>query len=216
MAQPLPGPLTGMISLLGHYGYPALGGLILVENFGVPAPGETALIAAAVSAGTGRLDVLAVGAVATAAAIAGDNIGYLIGRVGGRPFVHRWGRYVLLPPERFHRAEAFFVRHGGAVVAAARFVEGLRQANGIVAGTAGMPWRRFLVFNALGAAAWVGLWTTVGYTTGTHIGSVYRYLTRYHLLVLTVLAVLAAAFLIRPLFRPGRLRHVGGPTGPAR
>lgn len=217
MAQPLPGPLTGMLSLLDQYGYLGLGGLVLVEDFGVPAPGETALIAAAVSAGSGRLNIAAVVAVAVAAAIVGDNIGYLIGRIGGRPFVHRWGRYVLLTPERFHRAEDFFTRHGGAVVATARFVEGLRQANGIVAGTAGMPWKRFLAFNALGAVPWVGLWAAVGCTTGTHLATVYRYLARFHLLLLVALALLVAVVLARRLVlaRRHRFRPPPGPDPPA-
>ncbi|MFE1784366.1 DedA family protein [Streptomyces sp. NPDC059506] len=204
MVQPLPGPLAETLSLLDHYGYPALGGLVFAEDFGLPVPGETALIAAAVSAGAGRLNVVAVGVVAAVAAIAGDNVGYLIGRLGGPPFVHRWGRYVLLTPERFRRAEAFFDRHGGAVVAGARFVEGLRQTNGIVAGAVGMPWKRFLAFNALGAALWAGVWTVVGYTAGTRIATLHRYLTRWHTFALAALAAAAAVLLVRALIRRRR------------
>ncbi|MFF8941858.1 DedA family protein [Streptomyces sp. NPDC014864] len=113
--------------------------MVFVEDFGVPAPGETILIAGGIYAGAGRLNIVTVAVIAFAAAVAGDNVGYLIGRCGGRAVVHRWGRYVLLSPERFHKAEEFFTRHGGQIVTVARFIEGLRQANGIIAGTSGMP-----------------------------------------------------------------------------
>jgi membrane protein DedA with SNARE-associated domain len=199
MTNPLPGPLAHLAPLLDHYGYLALGLLVFAEDFGIPVPGETILIAAAVYAGAGRLATAAVVVIAVAAAIAGDNVGYLIGRSGGRAFVNRWGRYVLLPPRRFHAAEAFFNRHGGKVVAVARFVEGLRQVNGIIAGATGMPWRRFLVFNALGAVLWVGLWATLGDMTGAHIIAVYDQAVRYQRYVFIGLGVLAAAFLARHL-----------------
>ncbi|MFJ3309304.1 DedA family protein [Streptomyces sp. NPDC086549] len=201
MAPPLPGPLAHLAPLLGHYGYWAVGAVVLVEDFGVPAPGETILIAAGTYAGAGRLNIVAVAALAFAAAVAGDNIGYLIGRSGGRAFVQRWGRYVFLTPERFRTAEEFFTRHGGKIVTVARFVEGLRQANGIIAGTSGMPWRRFLAFNALGAALWVGLWATLAYEAGTHITALYDEITRYQLYALIALGVLAAALVGRHLLR---------------
>ncbi|MFJ8212079.1 DedA family protein [Streptomyces sp. NPDC096033] len=159
------------------------------------------LIAAGVYAGAGRLNIVAVAVIAFVAAVAGDNVGYLIGRSGGRTFVHRWGRYVFLTPERFHKAELFFTRHGGAIVTVARFIEGLRQANGIIAGTSGMPWRRFLAFNTLGAALWVGLWATLAYLAGTHITTLYDEITRYQLYVLIALGVLAAALVARHLLK---------------
>lgn len=197
MATPLPGPLAHLAPLLDHYGYLAVGLLVFAEDFGIPVPGEAILIAAAVYAGTGRLAIAAVVAIAVVAALVGDNVGYLIGRSGGRAFVHRWGRYVLLTPRRFLAAESFFHRHGGKVVTAARFIEGLRQANGIIAGTTGMPWKRFLTFNALGALLWVGLWATLGDVTGTHITAVYDQIVRYQRYVLIALGVLVAAFIAR-------------------
>src|SRR4051812_12860134 len=124
MAPPLPGPLAHLAPLLGDHGYWAVGAVIFVEDFGVPAPGETILIAAGVYAGAGELSIVAVALIAFAAAILGDNVGYLIGRSGGRALVHRWGRYVFLTPKRFRRAEEFFTRHGGKIVTVARFVEG--------------------------------------------------------------------------------------------
>jgi hypothetical protein len=93
----------------------------------------------------------------------GDNIGFAIGHFGGRALAVRWGRYIFLTEERLDRGESFFNRHGGKIIVAARFIEGLRQANGIIAGISGMRWRRFLVFNALGAALWVGTWVSLGY-----------------------------------------------------
>ncbi|MGW5432161.1 DedA family protein [Streptomyces sp. NPDC004059] len=203
-APPLPGPLAHLAPLLGHYGYWAVGAVVLVEDFGVPAPGETILLAAGVYAGTGRLNVVAVAVIAFAAAVVGDNIGYGIGRLGGRPFVHRWGRYVFLTPKRFQAAEEFFGRHGGKIVTVARFIEGLRQANGIIAGTTGMHWRRFLAFNALGAALWVGLWTTLAYLVGSHITAVYDEISRYQLYVLVAAGVLIAALVVRHLLRRRR------------
>lgn len=92
--------------------------------------------------------------------MAGDNIGFAIGHYGGRALVLRWGRYVRLTGERLDKAQIFFQRHGAWIITAARFIEVLRQANGIVAGTAGLRWRRFLAFNALGAVLWVGTWAT--------------------------------------------------------
>ncbi|MFF7401150.1 MULTISPECIES: DedA family protein [Streptomyces] len=211
-APPLPGPLAHLAPLLGHYGYWAVGAVILVEDFGIPAPGETILLAAGVYAGAGELDIVKVALIAFAAAVVGDNIGYLIGHFGGRAFVHRWGKYVFLTPKRFAVAEDFFARHGGVIVTVARFIEGLRQANGIVAGTSGMHWRRFLAFNALGAALWVGLWTTLAYLAGSHIDTVYEDIKRYELYFLLALAVLVLALVARHVLR--RRHERAGSEGP--
>jgi membrane protein DedA with SNARE-associated domain len=201
MAEPLPGPLAHLAPLLEDYGYLAVGALVLLDNGGIPVPGQTILVAAAVYAGAGRLNFPAVLAVAVAAAVIGNALGYLIGRKGGRAFVHRWGRYVLLTPARLERAEEFFERHGAAVVTWARFVDVLRQTNGIIAGTVGMPWRRFMVFNVIGAALWAGVWAGLGYAAGAHIGTVYAAVARSQLLALAVLGALAAVLLARHLLR---------------
>ena len=200
-SSPLPGFLAHLAPVLDHYGYLAVGGFVLLEDFGIPVPGETILIAAAVYAGAGRLSVIGVGLIAFLAAVIGDNLGYAIGRFGGRALVLRYGRYVMLTSERLDKAEGFFRRHGGKVVVAARFIEGLRQANGIVAGTARMPWRQFLTFNAIGAALWVGVWTSVGYLAGNHIDAIYTQVTRYSLYLLIGLGVLALAWLTRVVIR---------------
>jgi len=201
----LPGIFGTLAPLLNSYGYLAVGGLVLVEDFGVPAPGETILIAAAVYAGAGRLNIAAVAAVGFVAAVLGDNIGFGIGHYGGRRLVLRFGRYVLLTPKRLDTAEQFFSRHGGKVVTVARFIEGLRQANGIVAGLAKMHWARFLAFNALGAALWVGLWTTVGYLAGNHLQTLYGTFHKYEIYLTILAVVLILALVARRWWRHRRM-----------
>src|SRR5487761_1164762 len=173
-APHLPGVLHTLEPTLNHYGYLAVAGLVLLEDFGVPVPGETVLILGAVYAGTGRLNIWLVGLLAFLGAVTGDNIGFAIGHFGGRRLVERYGRYVLLTPERLDRATDFFERRGAGIIIVARFIEGLRQASGIIAGTTGMHWARFLAFNVVGAALWVAMWTSIGYFSGDHITSIYN------------------------------------------
>ena len=196
-APALPGVFHSLEPLLDNYGYLAVAGLVFVEDFGVPVPGETILIAAAVYAGAGRFNIAVVCGLGFLAAVLGDNLGYLIGRKLGRAAVLRYGRYVLLTAARLDKAEAFFARHGGKVVTIARFVSGLRQANGIIAGLTRMHWLRFLAFNALGAALWVGAWCAAGYLAGSQIQTLYDTTTRYGLYALAVLLVVGAALLVR-------------------
>jgi membrane protein DedA with SNARE-associated domain len=199
----LPGVFHHLEGTLQHYGYAGVAFFIFFEDFGVPLPGETMLIAAALYAGTGGLNIVLVGPIGFVAAILGDNVGYLIGRRGGRPLVDRFGKYVFLTPTRLDHAEEFFGRHGGKIVVVARFIEGLRQLNGIIAGIAEMHWLRFVLFNAIGAAAWVGTWTTLGYVAGDHVETISRYATY----VAIGLAVLAVLFLIRAFVRSRRRRR---------
>jgi membrane protein DedA with SNARE-associated domain len=192
----LPGVLHTLQPTLNHYGYLAVGGLVLLEDFGVPVPGETVLILAAVYAGAGRLNIWLVALIGFLGAVAGDNIGFGIGHFGGRPLIERWGRYILLTPERLDKATDFFQRRGASIIIIARFVEGLRQANGIVAGTTGMHWARFLVFNAIGAALWVGVWSSIGYFSGSHIDSIYRTATRYSVYFGIAVGVLLIGYIV--------------------
>ncbi|MFZ0119055.1 MAG: DedA family protein [Pseudonocardiaceae bacterium] len=194
---PLPGALGTLAPVLDHYGYLAVGGLIMLEDFGVPVPGEIVLIADAVYAGAGRLNIIVVALIAVAAAVFGDNIGYAIDRFGGRRLVERFGRYLLITPQRLDTAEQFFSRHGGKVVTIARFIEGLRQANGIIAGTTGMRWRRFLAFNVLGAALWVGIWGSLGGLAGAHLGAIYDQISRYQRYALAALGVFIIVLIVR-------------------
>jgi membrane protein DedA with SNARE-associated domain len=179
---------------------------VLIEDFGVPVPGETVLILGAVYAGAGRLNVFLVGLLAFLGALIGDNIGFAIGHFGGRRLVERYGRYIFLTPERLSRATEFFERHGGKVIVIARFVEGLRQANGIIAGITGMHWARFVAFNALGAALWVAVWTSVGYFSGSHIDTIYREATRYSTFLAIAVGVVLLAFLARAVYLHRRRR----------
>jgi membrane protein DedA with SNARE-associated domain len=185
----------------------------MIEDFGIPVPGETVLIAASVYAGAGRLNVVAVGVVGFIAAVIGDNIGFAIGHYGGRALVLRWGRYVRLTEERLDKAETFFNHHGAWIITVARFIEGLRQANGIIAGLTGMRWLRFLAFNALGAALWVGTWVSLGYLAGSHIGTIYHYITQYSTYLLIALAVLLAGYIAWRVLR--RKRHATSALEPA-
>lgn len=202
----LPGFLHALEPTLNHYGYLAVAGFVLLEDFGVPVPGETILILGAVYAGTGRLDVWLVGLLAFLAAVVGDNIGFAIGHFGGRALVERFGRYVFLTPARLDKATAFFERRGGWIVVFARFIEGLRQANGIIAGIGGMHWAKFLAFNALGAALWVAVWTTVGYFAGSKITSIYHGITRYTVYVAIGVVVLILLWVGRRVWHARRSR----------
>jgi len=206
----LPGFLNSLAGPLDHFGYWAVLLLVMIEDFGVPVPGETILIAAAAYAGAGRLNVIMVGVIGFVAAVIGDNIGFAIGHYGGRALVLRWGRYVRLTEERLDKAEAFFNRHGAWIITISRFIEVLRQANGIVAGTTGMRWRRFLAFNALGAALWVGTWVSLGYLAGRHIDAIYHDIIQYSYYLLIALPVVLAAHIARYILR--RMRRCTAPA----
>src|ERR1035438_5355399 len=126
-----------------RYGYFGVAGLLILESIGVPFPGETTLIAAAVFAGIGQLNIFAVIIIAIIATVVGGNIAFVIGSFGGQKIVNKFGKYIFMPPERYARFEAFFYRNGGKVIIGARFIDGLRQLNGIIAGTSDMKWLKF-------------------------------------------------------------------------
>jgi membrane protein DedA with SNARE-associated domain len=201
-AKPLPGVFHQFEGTLKSWGYLAVAAFLFLEDFGVPLPGETMLIAASLYAGAGHLNVFVVGLVGFLAAVAGDNVGYVIGRFGGRELVERYGKWLFLTGDRLDRGERFFERHGGKIVVGARFVEGLRQLNGIIAGIAGMHWARFVIFNALGAALWVSFWTSVGYFAGNNVETVSRYFTYFAIAA----GVLFVAVVILHLARRRRRR----------
>ncbi len=204
VAPQMPGFLNALSGPLNHYGYLAVFFLVMIEDFGIPVPGETILIAAAIYAGNQQLNIVAVGLIGFLAAVIGDNIGFAIGHYGGRALALRWGKYVFLTEERLNKAEYFFDHHGGKIIVVARFIEGLRQVNGIIAGITGMHWRRFAIFNAIGAALWVGTWVSLGYLAGNNIGTIYRYITDYSLYVAIALVVIIAALIARRLVRRRR------------
>jgi len=169
----LPGFLNSLAPYLRDYGYLSVAVIVTIESFGPPLPGETIIIAASIYSGAGSLNIWLVALIAFLSAVIGDNIGYWIGRKGGHALVDRYGKYIGATPERYGKAEKFFLQHGRWIIIVARFIEGLRQLNGIIAGTAEMPWLMFATAQMLGAALWVGTWTLIGYHAGSHIQAIY-------------------------------------------
>jgi membrane protein DedA with SNARE-associated domain len=140
--------------------------LIGAESTGVPLPGETALVASGVLASQGKLNIVAVIVVASAAAIIGDNCGYWIGRKGGRRLLERWSFVSKHAQKVLPRSERIFAKHGGKTVFFGRFVAILRITAAWLAGISRMPWWRFLLFNAAGGILWATLVGLVAYYAG--------------------------------------------------
>jgi membrane-associated protein len=151
------------------YGYPVLFLGVLLENAGVPVPGETAVLVAsflASPAGGGQFELARVILLTCIAAIVGDNVGYWLGRRLARPTLERGRRWLLLTPERLKRIERYFARYGSLTVFVARFVTGLRILAAPAAGVAGMRWPRFFAANAAGAVVWALAVSLAGYLLG--------------------------------------------------
>ncbi len=141
--------------LIANYGYLFIFLIITLESAGVPCPGETALISAAVYAGsTGKLDIAGVIAAAAGAAILGDNLGYWAGRRWGMPLLLRYGHLIALDHGRLKLGQYLFRRHGGKIVFFGRFTAMLRAYAALLAGVNRLDARRFFVFNALGGIVW--------------------------------------------------------------
>lgn len=154
--------------LIDSYGYWALFALVAAESLGVPVPGETALILAGTYAGTTHhLNPWLIFAVASAAAVIGDNIGFWIGDKGGYRLARRYGSKVRLDERKLKTARYLFDRHGVPVVFFGRFVSVLRTYAAFLAGTSRMRWRKFLPANAAGGIVWAGIYTAVSYLAGT-------------------------------------------------
>ena len=139
--------LGDLLHLIGRYGYLVVFLGVMLESAGVPLPGETVLIAAGALVHKEVLDLGDALFFGILGAVIGDQIGYWVGRFGGRPFALRWGRYAFITPARLGHAEAFFARHGGRAVFLARFVAGLRVFGTLVAGTTRMPLGKFTLYN---------------------------------------------------------------------
>ena len=143
------------MSFFTNHGLPLLFAAVAIESFGIPVPGETALIAVGVLASQGAYSIVTVIALAAAAAIIGDNLGFwLIGRRGGRALIARFGWVERRTQHVLPRAEALIDRYGGRAVFFGRFVSMLRETIAWVAGLAGMSWPRFLFWNAFGGIVW--------------------------------------------------------------
>ena len=159
-----------MTNLIARYGYLAVGFVIGLESLGIPLPGETTLVAAALYAGaTHRLSIVGVVLAAIAGAILGDNVGYVLGHQGGYRLLVRFGRYIRLDEANVKVARYLFLRFGGQVVFLGRFVAILRAYAAFLAGTTRMPWRRFVLYNAAGGIVWATLYGTGAYLLGKQV-----------------------------------------------
>jgi membrane protein DedA with SNARE-associated domain len=176
-----------------HYGYWAVGAALLAENAGVPVPGETILLLAcflAYSEHDLRLPWIIV--VATIAATLGDNLGFALGYYGGRPLLTRYQALFRIQDRTLERGEGLFARYGAVTIFFARFVFGMRIIAGPLAGVLRMPWRKFIVFNFLGAGLWVTVISIAGYLFGQHWERLQRYVKRIDISVAILLLLVAA------------------------
>ena len=151
---------------IATYGYLAVFVVVCLESAGVPMPGETALVSAAIFAGQGTLDIKWVIASAALAAIIGDNAGYWVGREFGFPIVLKYGRYIRLDEARLKLGQYLFQRHGGKIVFFGRFVAVLRAFAALLAGINRLEWPRFFAFNAAGGIVWASIFGFGGYFLG--------------------------------------------------
>ncbi len=179
---------------LVHYGYWAVGAALLLENAGIPVPGETILLMASFLAYSEHdLQISWIIVVATIAATIGDNIGFALGYYGGRPLLVRYQSIFRVRPSTLARGEKLFDRYGSVTVFFARFVFGMRIVAGPMAGVLRMPWRKFLIFNFLGASVWVSAISGAGYLFGQHWQRLQRDVKRFDITV-AIVVVLAAVW----------------------
>jgi len=164
---------------------------VFLENAGLPVPGETTLLAGAALARFGRLSLIWVIAAAIGGATLGDNLGFLIGRRGGRALAERHGWKIGLNPRRLSQFDRYFERHGAKVVFIARFVTGLRVFGAMLAGGSGLPWRKFLFYNASGAIVWSTAVATAGYALAYSWETLERWIGRSGLVALAIVVVIA-------------------------
>ncbi len=165
-----------LYDLIGTYGYLIVFLLVGIESFGIPIPGETALITAAAFAALGKLNIAFVIAASAAGAIIGDNAGYWVGKKGGIAIVHKFGRYVRLDESKIARMHEFFEKHGAKTVFLGRFISLLRCWAAVLAGVANMPYGTFMLWNALGGIGWSVIFGTLGYIFGKNLPRLEHYI----------------------------------------
>jgi membrane protein DedA with SNARE-associated domain len=162
--------LHNSLELIEHYmllyGYWAVFFGVMLENAGVPVPGETILLIAGYYASAGHFHLALVMLVAASGAIIGDNIGFAIGHHYGRATLLRLGKYIFLTPKRFSHIENYFKSHGNKTILVARFITGLRVFAALLAGASKMPWRIFFAYNVAGAVLWSVVITLLGFLFG--------------------------------------------------
>lgn len=200
--------------LMHTYGLWVLFGVVMAESMGIPMPGETALVSAALYAGaTHNIELVHVIAVAAAAAIVGDNIGYLIGHTIGLKLLTKYGRYIRLDEGRLKVGQYLFLKHGGKIVFFGRFVAFLRAFAAVLAGANRMSWPHFLVMNAAGGICWAMLFGCGAYFFGERIKTVAGPLSVI-LLIGALVAVIAGYLFFRHHERELELRARAALPGP--
>ena len=181
--------LEHLSAFFAHYGYWTVLIGLLLENAGIPVPGETILLLASSLAATQKsLHIGWIVAIAIVAASTGDNIAYWVGRHGGRPLLERYGRILHLEPSTLKRGEDLIARHGPIAVFFARFIAGLRVLNGLLAGSLNMAWPRFFLFDLLGAICWVSVICSLGYVFGSRLPWLIHVLGRTGLILFALVA----------------------------
>jgi membrane protein DedA with SNARE-associated domain len=184
-------------NLIAQYGYWAVGVALLLENAGMPVPGETVLLLASLLAySREELQLPYIIVVGVCAATLGDNLGYVIGYRGGRRLFDRYRSAFRIKSETIARGERLFDRYGAVTILFARFIFGLRVIAGPLAGVLRMPWKRFAVFNFLGALLWVTVISFAGYKFGKHWDVLTEYIERFNI-ALVIAAVIALLVLWR-------------------
>jgi membrane protein DedA with SNARE-associated domain len=186
--------------LLARYGYGAAFAAVMAEGMGIPTPGQTLLMAGALEAAKGRMNIALLLFLVTTAATLGNSIGYAIGRWGGRVVLEK----LKVNPERQRHLDDLFKRRGGVVILLARFLDGLRQLNGIVAGVMRMPWWIFTAYNVAGALLWTCAWGLGTYYLGRDIHVIAVFFQR-HRRLLFALSLIALGALLVYLLRPKRV-----------
>ena len=186
-----------LLDLFARYGYGVVFVGVLLENAGLPVPGETALLAGAALAHFGRLSFFWVVLTAVCAAILGDNLGFLIGRRGGRALAVRYGWRLGLTAARLRQFDRFFERYGPQTVFIARFVTGLRVFGAVLAGASGLRWGVFLFYNATGAVVWSLVIGGAGYLLAYSWETLERWIGRLGLFALVLLVLVAGIAVAR-------------------
>jgi len=191
MAQPI---LELVREAMARHGYWAVGLTLLLENAGLPLPGETVLLLASFLAySRHELQLPWIIVVAICAAALGDNLGFFIGDRGGHLFLQRYQRVLGIAQHTLDRGERIFAQYGAATIFFARFIFGLRVIAGPLAGVLRMPWKTFAIFNILGAALWVFVISTIGYKFGKHWDKLIEFVRRMNIIAaFTALIVLLA------------------------
>jgi membrane protein DedA with SNARE-associated domain len=191
-----------LVDLFARYGYAVVFVGVMLENAGLPVPGETVLLAGAALAHFGRLSLVWVIVTAVGGAILGDNLGFLIGRRCGRGLAERHGWRIGLTPARLMLFDRFFDRHGARTVFIARFVTGLRVFGAVLAGASGLRWPKFLFYNATGAVAWSLAVAVAGYALAYSWETLERWIGRAGLIGLAIVALAVVVAVARARRNP--------------